>query len=124
MTETQDTETSEFSRRLDSLFETPAPGLQALELEARIRGRIIRRRRFRAMVLGLAGLTGTVIALRSLTEVQFPERHIEALFGRLAGNSRLDLLYGSLGAGVIEPVAVAGVLALLGLAFARVLEEV
>lgn len=124
MTETQDTETSEFSRLLDSLFETPAPGLQALELEARIRRRIIRRRRFRAMVLGLAGLTGTVIALRGLTEAQFPERHVETIVGMLAGNSRFDLLYGSLGAGMITPVAVAGVLTLLGLALARVLEEV
>ena len=124
MTQTQDTETSEFSRRLDSLFETPAPGLQALELEARIHERIIRRRRLRAIVLGLAGLAGVAIALNSLTGAQFPERKAEAFLGMLAGNSRLDLLYGSLGAGMIAYVAVAGLLTLLGLALARVLEEV
>lgn len=124
MTQTQDTETSEFSRRLDALFEAPASGLQALELEARIHERIIRRRRFRAIVLGLAGLAGVAIALNSLTGAQFPERKAEAFLGMLAGNSRFDLLYGSLGAGMIAPVAVAGLLTLLGLALARVLEEV
>lgn len=124
MTQTQDTETSEFSRRLDSLFEAPASGLQALELEARIHERIIRRRRLRAIVLGLAGLAGVAIALNSLTGAQFPERKAEAFLGMLAGNSRLDLLYGSLGAGMIAYVAVAGLLTLLGLALARVLEEV
>ena len=124
MTQTQDTETSEFSRRLDSLFEAPASGLQALELEARIHERIIRRRRLRAIVLGLAGLAGVAIALNSLTGAQFPERKAETVLGMLAGNSRLDLLYGSLGAGMIAYVAVAGLLTLLGLALARVLEEI
>ena len=124
MTQTQDTETSEFSRRLGALFEAPASGLQGLELEARIHERIIRRRRFRAIVLGLAGLAGVAIALNSLTGAQFQERKAEAFLGMLAGNSRLDLLYGSLGAGMIAPVAVAGLLTLLGLVLARVLEEV
>ena len=124
MTQTQDTETSEFSRRLDALYEAPASGLQGLELEARIHERIIRRRRFRAIVLGLAGLAGVAIALNSLTGAQFQERKAEAFLGMLAGNSRLDLLYGSLGAGMIAPVAVAGLLTLLGLVLARVLEEV
>ena len=124
MTETQDTETSEFSRQLDRLFEAPAGGLQDPGLEARIQGRIVRRRRFRAMVLGLAGLVGVAIALRSLTEARLPALRAEALFGLLAGNSRLDSLYLSVGAGVFSPVAIAGVLTLLALVIARVLEEV
>lgn len=124
MTETQDTQSSEFFRELDRLFEAPGHGLQAPELEARIRARIVRRRRLRAMVLGLAGLVGVAIALRSLAEAQLPALHSEALFGMLAGNSLFDFLYVSVGAGVFAPVAIAGVLALLGLAFARVLEEV
>lgn len=121
---TESSETQTFSTQLEGLFDTPSPGLQDEGLEALILGRIVRRRRLRAGVLAIGTVTGVGIAIYSLSLLQLPSIWTGPLFELLSGNSLINFLYAALGAGGVTSVVVAGVLTVLGLAFARVLEEV
>ena len=121
---TESSETQTFSTQLEGLFDAPSPGLHDVELEARIMARIARRRRLRAGILAIGAFTGVGIATHSLSLVQLPSIRTGPLFELLSGNSLINSLYASLGAGGFAPVVIACGMTLVGLAFARVLEEV
>ncbi|MCA6223335.1 MAG: hypothetical protein IM653_12450 [Phenylobacterium sp.] len=124
MTHPAEAKAQDFSRQLETLFAEASPWLHAPDLEARILGRIRRRRRMRTLILGLGALTGIAVAARGLAEARLPVFPAWRLSDQLAGNSAIDLLYAAVGAGGIAPAVIAGGATLLGLAFARILEEV
>jgi hypothetical protein len=123
MTETRDTDLEEFAGRLDSLFGAPPSGLESPEMESAVMTRVKRRRRLRIGVLWLSTLLGFAIAIHGLSQAALPgigwDRFLEA-----AGNSFSHTLYLSLGSGPLAAAITCGALTVLGLAFARLLEEV
>ena len=123
MTHTRDTELDDFAGRLDALFESPPAGLESSTLEARVLARVTRRQRFRIGVLSLSALAGFAFALYSLSQAALPrvatDRFLEG-----AGNMVSQALYASPGSGPLTAAASCGVLPVLALAIARVLEEV
>lgn len=123
MTVTPNPGPADFPRRLEALFEAVPPGLEAPGLEMRILARISVRRRLRAAVVWLAGLIGLGVAFGRLSQLHRPVISFDPIF-EVTGNSVTRFLYLSLGAGLPGVAITCGVLTVLGLAFARYLEEV
>ncbi|MFM1960653.1 MAG: hypothetical protein RL588_2170 [Pseudomonadota bacterium] len=123
MTTTRHTEDDDFAGQLEALFGAPPAGLEAPALEAAILSRVRRRRRLRLGVISLSALVGLAIANESLSQAALPRLGVDRLL-EAAGNSLSQTLYLSLGSGPLAAAATCGVLTVLGLAFARVLEEV
>lgn len=123
MNGTSNSEVDGFTLRLQTHFDVAAPGLESTDLEARVLGRLSRRRRLRAGIVTLAGLAGLSIALHNLAEARLPVFRPDPLF-EAAGNSISQFLYLSLGSGLPGVAVTCGVLTVLGLALARFLEEV
>ena len=92
------------------------------ELESRILARLAKRRRVRALVLGLGGLIGVFIALRSFLETGVPSPVTRALIDMAAGNALAQALHLFLGEGMVGILAVCAGLTGLGLALVRALE--
>jgi hypothetical protein len=92
MTPDSDTGPEGFDRQLEALFDEPSPGLENPELESRILARLAKRRRVRALVLGLGGLIGVFIALRSFLETGVPSPATRALIDMAAGNALAQAL--------------------------------
>lgn len=112
-----------FHSRLDALFDTQAPGLESPQLETRILRRLSLRRRVRMAFISVSALVGLAISVRSLSEARLPVFHSDPLL-EATGNSISQYLSLALGSGLPGVVASCGVLTVLGLAFARFLEEV
>ncbi|MFM8375100.1 MAG: hypothetical protein ACKN9P_03440 [Phenylobacterium sp.] len=123
MNGTSKTEADGFHDRLETLFDAPVPSLDSPELEARVLVRIAQRRWMRAGVVGFSALVGLSISFRSLAEARLPVFRADSLL-EAAGNSLSQFLSLSLGSGLPGVAATCGVLTVLGLAFARYLEEV
>ena len=123
MTENRDAIPGEFIARLEALYEAPAPGLEDQAFEARLLKRLAVRRRLRRGVLAAAGLGGLMIACGRLIEVRGSIAKSGALF-EVAGNYVSQGLYVSLASGVVGAAMLCVALTVLGLAFARLLEEV
>jgi hypothetical protein len=122
MTPDSDTGPEGFDRQLEALFDAPSPGLENPELESRILARLAKRRQVRALVLGLGGLIGVFIALRSFLETGVPSPATRALIDMAAGNALAQALHLSLGEGMVGILAVCAGLTGLGLALVRALE--
>lgn len=123
MTQDSDTASAEFDRRLKALFDAPLPGLESADLEGRILVRLVRRRRVRALVLGLGGLIGVCIAIRSFLETGVPTPATQAIIEMASGIALVRALDGALGSGMVGTLAVCAGLTVLGLALVRALEE-
>ena len=123
MTHNSETGSDGFDSQIEALFDTPSPGLESPDLEGRILARLVQRRQVRALVLGLGGLVGAGIALRSLLDAGVPSPTTQALIDMATGNTLVHALYGVLGDGLAGSLAVCGGLTGLGLALVRALEE-
>ena len=123
MTQDSDTASAEFDRRLKALFHAPLPGLESADLEGRILARLVQRRRVRALVLGLGGLIGVCIAIRSFLETGVPTPATQAIIEMASGIALVRALDGALGSGMVGTLAVCAGLTVLGLALVRALEE-
>ena len=123
MTQDSDTASAEFDRRLKALFDAPLPGLESADLEGRILVRLVRRRRVRALVLGLGGLIGVCIAIRSFLETGVPTPATQAIIEMASGIALVRALDGALGSGMVGTLAVCAGLTVLALALVRALEE-
>jgi hypothetical protein len=123
MTQDSDTGSVEFDRQLKALFDAPTPRLESPDLEGRILARLVQRRRVRALVLGLGGLIGVCIAIRSFLETGVPAPATQAVIDLASGNALVRALDGALGGGMVETLAVCAGLTVLGLALVRAMEE-
>ena len=123
MTQDSDTASAEFDRRLKALFNAPLPGLESADLEGRILARLVQRRRVRALVLGLGGLIGVCIAIRSFLETGVPTPATQAIIEMASGIALVRALDGALESGMVGTLAVCAGLTVLGLALVRALEE-
>ena len=123
MTQDSDTASAEFDRRLKALFDAPLPGLESADLEGRILARLVQRRRVRALVLGLGGLIGVCIDIRSFLETGVPTPATQAIIEMASGIALVRALDGALGSGMVGTLAVCAGLTVLGLALVRALEE-
>ena len=123
MTQDSDTASAEFDRRLKALIDAPLPGLESADLEGRILVRLVRRRRVRALVLGLGGLIGVCIAIRSFLETGVPTPATQAIIEMASGIALVRALDGALGSGMVGTLAVCAGLTVLALALVRALEE-
>ena len=123
MTQDSDTASAEFDLRLKALFNAPLPGLESADLEGRILARLVQRRRVRALVLGLGGLIGGCIAIRSFLETGVPTPATQAIIEMASGIALVRALDGALGSGMVGTLAVCAGLTVLGLALVRALEE-
>lgn len=123
MIETHDTDIEEFAGRLDALFGAPPAGLESAEMESAVLARVKRRRRLRIGAVSLSALVGFAIAIHGISQAALPKMGADR-FLEAAGNSFSHTLYLSLGSGPLAAAATCGALTVLGLAFARVLEEV
>lgn len=121
MTETPETDVPP---GLADLFAAPAAGMQSPGMEAEILRRVVRRRRLRAIVPGVGALFGGAIAFPGLMASPFPRLATGDLLAMAPWKSMLDFIFVSLGEGGPGSIAIAGVLTILGLAFARYLEEI
>lgn len=124
MTTNLDGDPAGFQSRLETLFDSPAPGLVSQDMEARVLARMMRRRRLRGVVLALGGATGVLISTLSLGTARLPVLEIPDLVDLSSGNLILDPLYSGLGSGGVTSLATAGLLTLFALWVARLLEEV
>jgi len=115
---------SDVSPGLARMFDVPAAGMQDAAMEAGVLRRIGRRRRLRRVVIGLGALAGIAIAAPSLTTGSFPSLVDANRLPYMSWNAPLDFIFASLGEGRVGAIAVAGALTVLGLAFARFLEDV
>ena len=123
MTQDSDTASAEFDLRLKALFNAPLPGLESADLEGRILARLVQRRRVRALVLGLGGLIGVCIAIRSFLETGVPTPATQAIIEMASGIALVRALDGALGSGMVGTLAVCAGLTVLALALVRALEE-
>lgn len=123
MIETRDTDLEEFAGRLDGLFGTAPAGLESAKMESAVLARVQRRRRLRVGAVSLSTLVGFAIAIHGLSQAALPKMGADR-FLEAAGNSFSHTLYLSLGSGPLVAAVTCGALTVLGLAFARVLEEV
>jgi hypothetical protein len=122
MTQDSDTGSEAFDRQLTALFDAPLPGLESPELEGRILARLVQRRRVRALVLGLGGLIGLCIAIRSFLQTGVPSPATQAIIDMASGKALVRALDGALGSGMVGTLAVCAGLTVLGLALVRALE--
>ena len=122
MTQDSDTGSGAFDRQLTALFDAPSPGLESPELEGRILVRLVQRRRVRALVLGLGGLIGVCIAIRSFLETGVPAPATQAIIDMASGKALVRALDGALASGMVGTLAVCAGLTVLGLALVRALE--
>ena len=122
MTPDSDTGPEGLDRQIEALFDAPSPGLESPVLEGRIVARLAQRRRLRVLVLGLGGLIGVFIALRSFLETGVPSPATQALIVMASGNALAQALHVSLGEGMVGILAVCAGLTGLGLALVRALE--
>ena len=115
---------TEVSPELADLFAAPAMGMHSPEMEAQVMRRIVRLRRLRAILPGVGAIVGIAVAIPGLVAAPFPRLATGELFANAPWNPMVEFIFDALGKGGFGSIAVAGVLTVLGLAFARFLEEV
>jgi hypothetical protein len=109
---------------LGDLFAAPSAGMHSPEMEAQVLRRVVRRQRLRAIVPGLGALVGVAIAVPGLLAAPLPRLAGGDLLANAPWNPMVDFIFASLGEGGLGSIALACVFTVLGLAFARYLEEV